>query len=297
MRLLFIFLIISFLSFFSIQGAILFQSEINDNMITFDSQLSKETQESEKQPLILGYKISYANPGLDDKTWKRIEPHLLPANHSLKKKLDSIFENTRVTESLETLKKAGFKTKGPRAWSQTIIATHNSLKDYIIKLFTDSQTGVNEVSKLLERVEGAKLAQNIIDKYKLEKYLKVPKKYLYPIPSVPPSNPDLRNKAKRFLIIEDKFEIFSKYKNYKMWKSDDMTNEMLDAIFILLSKGKFYDLIYPFNLPFARDKKIAIIDTEHFGNNVYYHKLDKYMNSRALNHWQLLIKKGGPTKK
>lgn len=227
---------------------------------------------------------------ISDEEWVYAAPFLMPDKHPLKKKLDKIFSKSRVTESVETLTQAGFSTKGVRLWSGIVVARHPDCKGYIFKLFTDEQTGYYDLKRLTDRIKGARLAQEVVDKYSLHAEFKIPKKWIYVLPEKPKSAyPD---QAKHFVLVAEDMDIIPRAQNYAKWTR--ISHHKLAAVYLLITEAGLYDCVYAFNLPFSYDGRIAIIDTEQFqGWPIPYFKLTKYLNSETQEYWNSLIDSGG----
>jgi hypothetical protein len=215
--------------------------------------------------------------------------YLLPSNHPIKPMLDAIFSVSRVTSSKETLQQAGFKIATKEHYSHTVIARHPKVPGYIFKLYTDDQTWIDDEEKLMQRIQGALLAQEIIGKHGWEAYFKVPQKLLYRLPK------SLNPEGKRFILIAEDLHIHSKNTNLDKWSSKQVKGEKLDALYTFLTEGGFADSIYPFNLPFTHDGKWAVIDTEkYYAWPINYHLLTIYLHYNMQVHWEHLIDNGGP---
>jgi len=56
------------------------------------------------------------------------DPYQLPNDHPLRSKLDALFSKERVTATMDTLKKGGFKPLPLRKWDNVVVAKHKKLK-------------------------------------------------------------------------------------------------------------------------------------------------------------------------
>lgn len=218
--------------------------------------------------------------------WQEIAPFLLPDNHPAKRQLDKIFTQARVTSNIATFRLAGFKTKGPGSSSKTVVAKHPKVKGVILKLFFDDQPNINEVTKLMNRVRGSEIARNIVDSHNWNHLFKVPHKWIYILPDKPGS---AEKYPKNIILVAEDMKILSRRYNYSKWRNK-MTTPLLEAIFAVLTEGGFYDAAYAFNMPYATDGRIALIDLEQYhGWPVPYHKLNKYLSSTMEAYWNLMI--------
>ena len=238
---------------------------------------------------ILGWENWIKSPYVNESTWEMVEPYLLPENHPIREQLDRIFcVQTRVIASSDTLKEAGFPKPNPRPYSHAIISHHPLLKGYLVKMFSDSQPKVVDWEQWLRRIKGAISIQEFIIKYDYADFFKVPKKWIYPLPAEPsPSEGSFR---KNFICVVEDMEILEKAASYAKWKGDYMTPEKLEAIFHVLKEEGLSDSVRAFNLPIAKDDKIAILDTEHHHKwPVRYAILAEYLSPEMQVYWQSLI--------
>lgn len=212
-----------------------------------------------------------ANPLISLEEWHEVLPYLLPFDHPAKSVLDKMFSKKRLTASVKALKEEGFVTKGPGKESQVVFAKHEKLAPYIIKIITDEYP-INEVQRFIKRIKGAETARRIIKAYGFHHMMKVPKKWLYPLPTEPSAKP--WSFAKRFILVSEDMDIYVREQNYELWKSELVDRELIKAVYTLIQAGGFYDSAHVFNIPFSKDGKIAIIDTEcHHGWPVPFHWL------------------------
>lgn len=134
-----------------------------------------------------------------------MEPHFLPYENPLRAKLDVIF-STRVTHSVETLKKAGFLKPKPMQYSKTVVTKHPKLKGYVVKLYLDN-CPINDAVELRSRIIGAHVARRAIARHQFEDYFEVPKKWIYPLPESP--EPHSSKQRKNFILIAEEMPIMS----------------------------------------------------------------------------------------
>ena len=126
-------------------------------------------------------------PYIPSGLWNDVQPYLLPENHPAKAALDKIFKKSRATASLIAMRKAGFKFENPRTLNRLVAAKHSSIKGYLVKAFTDEQTMVsNEGYHWIQRINGARIIQESIDRHGCNWFMKVPKKWIYPLPTILP---------------------------------------------------------------------------------------------------------------
>ncbi|CDZ81688.1 hypothetical protein BN1013_02224 [Candidatus Rubidus massiliensis] len=210
---------------------------------------------------------------IDETTWQNIQPYLLPLNHPVKKHLDRLFNNKHYTYSLETLEKGGFQCTTGNHPEKAIIAKHLLVKDYILKIYTDDQLGINELDVWIKRIEGANYIRNVIRERRYEPLLKVPQKWLYPLPHTQPGQ-------KAFILVVEDMKILRHEENYEKWHSFDLPSEYPFAVYEVILLAGLNDSVYIDNIPFCKDNKVAFIDTEHYNNwpidfSIFFNVLDK----------------------
>ena len=98
---------------------------------------------------------------------------------------------------------------------------------------------------------------------------------------------------KLFLLLEDDMDIFSDHKNEKLWGSEWVTHELLDAFYTVTTELVLADSTKPANSPFSRDGKVAFVDTQHFyRKQMKYYKLTSYLSPSMRVYWENLIENG-----
>lgn len=222
--------------------------------------------------------------------WMAVGSAIMPDKHPAKPLMDKLFKAKRVTASVDTLKEAGFTVKGPGS-GQTLVVRHPKINNVLIKLYTDDQP-IDDFSSLYNRVIGAALAREIIKARQFEWLFKVPRKWFYILPETPVA---LGPYPKQLVLVVEDMNILPKDENYPKWKSSSMTKQKLDAIYILLTEGGFNDLGLAFNLPFSKDGRLAVVDTEDYRKwPIPYNRLNKYLSNKMSEYWNALIAQGGP---
>lgn len=227
--------------------------------------------------------------------WQKLSPYFLPDDHPIKGKLDRIFSASRVSLDPYTLKKAGFLTPNPRNHSRTIVSKHPQLKGYLVKLFTDVQKDKSDSQQLHKRIRGAVHTWKAIQAHGYQRYFKVPRKWIYPLPEHPAPPAEYLSNRKNFILVVEDMDIFQKKKNNKQWKSAVVTPERLNAIYTILQEVGLDDSMRAFNLPFCADGKQAFIDTERYHHwPIKMEVMLQYLSKPMKRHWNHLIIKGGP---
>lgn len=217
------------------------------------------------------------------------ETYLLPENHPVKQKLDSIFKDNSVLLNLNNLQKAGFEKSAPRKFTKLIVTKHKDLPGYIFKLYLHSQrSGIDEIKFWMMRINGAnKIRTFILDK-RLDDKFKVPQKWIYKLPK---KNSKLdQYYLKNTILVEEDMDLLSDDQNKNKWKND-ITQLDLDNIYLILNELGLYDCAKPDNIPFSQDGKIAFIDTQTHGcSSINYKKLIPYLSKDNQNYWKKLNK-------
>ncbi len=231
------------------------------------------------------------NPHVPPDVWARVSPYFLPSNHPIKEKLDQIFSEFRVSLNKEMMRIAGFEQPEHRQFSGAIVSQHPLLRGYYVKVYTDDREGVNEWHQWLIRIEGANNIQATIDKYKLNKLFKVPKKWIYPLPAEP--SPPRDYLRKNFILVVENMRTLTYEDNFVKWRSRSMTQDRANALFLIMKENGLNDCIHPFNVPFCRDGKQAFVDTEnHHKWPIHFEIMLDYFSPQIADHWRRLIVNG-----
>jgi hypothetical protein len=224
-----------------------------------------------------GYSDYAKSPFVDGATWDTLKPYFLPESHPIKKKLDHLFTRSRVGLSSETLKEAKFKLIGRKLPNHVQVCKHKDLKGYLLKLFTDDQYIGGEWIEFLHRIKGTEAVRQAVARRET-KLLKVPKKWIYPLP-INPTPPEGYLRQHFILVVED-MNIYSNEKNLHLWKTV-MTQELFKTLCAVLQEAGMYDSVYPDNIPFSKDGGLAFIDTRHYHMwPVRIEKLYPYLNRK-----------------
>ncbi len=216
--------------------------------------------------------------------------YFLPSTHPIKPQLDHLFSSTRVTFSLDSLFESGFQETKPRKFTHLIVTSHPLFPGYIFKLYLDTQK--NHKDKPEEffwclRVQGARLVQLAIDHQNLDHLFKVPKKWIYQLPSTP--EPPLGYYQKNYILIEQNMDLFDKADNYSIWKSSYVTHDLLNHFYDVLKQVGLSDCAKPDNAPFSKDGRIAFIDTQTHGETkIRFDKLNDFLSKENRSYWKTL---------
>lgn len=217
------------------------------------------------------------------------ETFLLPEHHPIKPQLDQLFSSSRVILNLNTLEEAGFVFSKPRKFTNLIIGTHPAFPGYIFKLYLDAQR--HHKNRLehyfwILRLQGAHLVGQEIETNNLHSFLKVPQKWIYKLPKKP--LPRKGYVTKHTILVEEDMMLLSKEDNEKLWASDAVTVQHLEAVYHVLKKVGLSDCAKPDNIPFSIDGRIAFIDTQTHGGHVSYEHLNDWLSSENQVYWRQL---------
>jgi hypothetical protein len=234
------------------------------------------------------------NTYVPQEIWEKVRPYFLPENHPAKPKLDRMFSAKRVIQSPETFKKAGFKRFKPGKFSRIMASSHADLKEYFIKAFSDEELRiVSDWMKLIHRIKGAISIRAKIKEHGYEKLLKVPRKWIYPLPMDPSPPKTAKYLRKNFILVAENMRTVSSDQNRTMYK-EKVTKPLLEALFTVFYEVGLWDSVFAFNVPFCKDGKLAFIDTEyHHKWPVPFHRMTKYF-SREMNDYWLQMAKNVP---
>lgn len=227
-------------------------------------------------------------PNISNTQLEMIYYYLLPDDHPIKPKLDEFFGEFRVTEDTASLQKAGFSNTECNPQSHTVVTTHPKFSGYIFKFFTDEQDKPNHLDSLFKRVIGAEAIRDYIAKTNTDHLFTVPHKWLYFMPPVAS-----KHAPKECLLIAEQVALLPYSENVKKWKSSHVSKETLHALFEMLSTLGLSDSIYPSNIQFTKDGKIAFVDTEcayWWPNPSLFYVLGDYLSDDNRQYWLSLTK-------
>ena len=239
-------------------------------------------------------KYHYEFPHVDEDIWQQVRPYMLPENHPAWPKLSRVFCKTRATQSPEHFKRAGFRRWQPGRWSRVAASSHPEFPEYFIKAYCDTELGIlYDWKKWIHRIKGAETIRECIKSHHLQNNFKVPHKWIYPLPKHPSPPRSSRYLRKNFILICENMQIQDHSTNEKMYKKK-ITTRLMNGLYTILQVCGLYDSVYVFNMPFCRDGRIAIIDTEyHHKWPVPFYKLTKYFPKDLQSYWNKITYKGG----
>lgn len=239
--------------------------------------------------------LTKSNPSLylSDETWEEVQDYLMPDDHPMKEKLDKIFSRSRVLENWQAMLAAGFETAQMQGVTQIVVARHPELSGYIIKAYLDKtkfgSKARREYEFLIARIIGARLTRDSIAAHNYEHLLKVPEKWLYLLPDEPPPR-EHPHRRKMFILVEDDMNIYVHKKNKEAWGSKWVTQELLEALYTVLTEVSLADSAKPSNCPFSRDGRVALIDTQMYHRGfVKYENLTPFLSPTMQAFWLALF--------
>jgi hypothetical protein len=210
-------------------------------IIWFFSPLSSLYSVSKSNKKIVVEPNEYVyNPLTAIHRWLEIEPYFLPVQHPIKKPLDKLFQKTRVTQSKETLEKAGFSKIKKQAPTKITTTTHPLFPHYIFKIYLDTQPSVDDSAQWIKRIKSAHAVRECIKKYGF-KHLYVPQKWIYPLPLEPSPPQDDIYYRKNFILVVEKVALVSYQQNRQAFKTK-MTKEILNELYSVLKELNLINL-------------------------------------------------------
>lgn len=224
---------------------------------------------------------------VNDAEWEEVLPYLLPEDHPAYSKLEKLFSKARWTQSLTTIKLGKFSFTKHKKWENVVVARHSKIPGYILKIYTDDQIGLNARGLLVQRVKGANFIREVIDRNNLGDQFDVPQKWLYLLPE---TNGSANLDPKYFILVAEDMHIVDSELNFEFWKSSNVTEDLLLALFTILNQGGLLDSIYIDNIPLNWEGKIVFIDTEHYQRwPIKFDYLTKRFSKSNQKYWKTLF--------
>lgn len=242
--------------------------------------------ESEDQPICKNRGIYSSH--ITESIWGKVNPYLIPKDYyGIKNFLDMIFGQIRILSSTEALEKAGFKIIFNQTKRGLVVARHPRLPGCLLKMYLDSSPRTEWPLWIL-RAKGARIIQELLNKYHYNEIMKVPQKWIYPVPCKDRPVANENTFPKDFILIVQDMKLVTEsyslycYKNY-------MTFARLGALYTMIQKGGLSDSHIK-NIPFSADQKIAFIDTEYVNSwPVHFDWLTKYFSPTHQSYWLKLM--------
>jgi hypothetical protein len=237
--------------------------------------------------------LCFAVVGLQAQTPPQLEQmqfYMLPEDHPLKPKLDKLFTEQHPLQDVKALRKAGFKFH-LRKDRFMIVASHKELKGYLVKLYLDNhKLREGEWIQWLRRAEGAETIRSSIESHGFQELLCVPKKWIYALPAEGVAKAASNCFPKRYLLIVENMRIVAHGKNAAKYRFM-MTEQLLEALFVVLKENLLIDSMYLDNIPFCKNHTVAFIDTEHFqttSKKMPYDQMLTHLSPKMRKYWMQL---------
>ena len=216
--------------------------------------------------------------------WQKVEPYFIPDYHPIVFQLNRIFCQPQILQSIDHFKNAGFSIVYYRVGKMLAVGRHSNFSGYLVKAYMDAGY-LLDWSLFPQRIEGAKHIQKFIDQYGFQDILKVPKKWIYPLPKEMQ-----KSSGKNFVLIVEDAELLPLEENKKMFK-EQIQRRHLKALAKVIKKAGLSDAHFK-NMSFCKDNRIALYDTEIFNNwPVHLEKLTRFLSKDQKPYWEELIKK------
>lgn len=225
------------------------------------------------------------SPYVSDEGWNAVQPYLIPENHPIKAELDRIFSASRVTKDRESIAAAGFELTETQGL-HVVACKHKKLKGYVIKMYTDLNSLEEDWKKWVNRVEGAKLIREAIEKFGYKNIFKVAKKWIYPLP-LDPSPPDEPiYHRKNFVLVVKDMKLLDHKENHKKYRQE-ADYKLLKKIFKITELLGLSDTPRANNLAWNKEGKLVFVDTESYHKwPVNYHPLVEFLSKYNRARWK-----------
>ena len=173
--------------------------------------------------------------------------------------LSKLFFYPDMFDSSRSWQHAGFDVDIGRTGNKSdiMVATHPLVPGVLFKKYSNKVSLKNQLENYTRRVKGAQKLRELIDAERLTK-IAVPAKHLYKL-----SSTFSRKGRDDYILVVERFELVDKVTCRQMYGSmDDETLRQL-CVVVRTIRGLSAGLR---NMPFARDGRIAFIDTERWAD-------------------------------
>ncbi len=232
----------------------------------------------------------YERPSqIDPEVWETLTPYFLPVDSPLKVALDSIFKKRNILKSKKALRQAGFLLFTPA--EKIVVARHYKLRGYLIKAYLEKGEG-DKWHWWKRRIDGANLIRESIARHSFEDLMKVPQKWIYPLPVISAENSAPRQR--NFILVAEDMSPLNSYDNHKAYKKK-MNPRLLEAFYTIVTENHLRDSLHFDNVPFCEDGKMAFLDTEHFNEPTKHLPLavlNAHLTEEMKAHWKHLCTHG-----
>ncbi len=190
-----------------------------------------------------------------------LEDCLMPPDHPLQKKLNKLFNNPKLFQSPQQMKQAGFEIIN-NLHRGLMVASHPSIKNYLIKKFQDHIPQDKQLNNYLKRINGARALNHFIKANHLQ-HIVVPQKWLYRLPK---RFSDSKTGKNSYVLIVEQLDICEGGKDpngdlAKRYYNMDLS--ILKELCITVYYFRGLDSMLH-NMPFTHQNQIAFIDTERW---------------------------------
>lgn len=240
-------------------------------------------------PLQGDFPVADHYPFITEEVWREVEPYLIPLDHVMKTQLDTLFADPHVLSSIKRLRQAGFKVIHYRNSKKLVVASHRRLKGYLVKTYLEDNAQ-KEWPTWVHRARGAVYMQSILDTHNLNKYFKVPRKWIYPLERFELSPYPY---PKNFILLVEDMDLMSKEENRKRYQTP-LSSKFLKRLFEVIDKTGYRDC-HVGNLPFSYDGKVALIDLEYYNSEVTFDSILRYLSPANQRLWKKLVRQKQPT--
>lgn len=210
-------------------------------------------------------------------------------NPAMKLTLEMLFKDSSTPLTPEYIQSLGF-TFLTQLGLHVLVAKHPGIHGYVFKFFQYNVFPGIDWRYWIQRVEGAKLIKQGIQKFGYEKLFKVPKKWLFKTPC--PQVIDGKIYPSYILIAED-MRLVSFEENQMLWRKKT-TEATLIALHKMMKTYGLRDCARITNVPWCKDAKIAFVDTETFHSTALnYHPLIEFLSRKNKIRWEHIVHAGG----
>lgn len=188
--------------------------------------------------------------------------------------------------------------EGQNVFTSEIYATyHNYLKLFVTNhpiylkiLDLENTEAKNQIKQLIQEIEkplGTHLEQRITHQNILLQLRKILTEFFLK------DTINVENPLKTFIddLVSWIYLDVNELNNSQAWKSEIVTKELLDKIYIIVSELGLADCAKGSNIPFCQDGTIAFVDTKSFNKYpVRYDRLIPYLSTDKIEYWNHLTK-------
>lgn len=194
----------------------------------------------------------------------------------------SLFADPEAIRSIDTLKAAGFETRGPQQWSRIVVAKHPKAPGYLFKIYVDEEKYPGshcDYEYWERRIEGAQKIRREIIKRQASDRFKVPQKWIYRL--------SREGKPRQFILVVEEMDVLDEAANLACWGGETVSKELLKTLWEICEATGLRDSLKPDNIPFCKDGKIAFIDTEQHGHwPLRADRLTPYLREGLRAYWE-----------